>query len=77
MNGEFHSLADDAAGLANFEAELGQDFSLDPQTTFETNTGAFRHTLIHRETEFKTELFLLSQDPFDPLGRNSCQHSQN
>ena len=58
-------LAVDAPGLSRFETELGGDFSLDPQTTFETNTGTFRHTLIHKETEFKTELFLLSQDAFD------------
>ena len=58
-------LALDSAGLARFEGELGGDFSLDPQTTFETNTGTFRHTLVHRETEFQTELFLLSQDAFD------------
>jgi hypothetical protein len=58
-------LAVDPPGLARFEAELGGGFSLDPQTTFETNTGTFRHTLVHTETEFKTELFLLSQDAFD------------
>ena len=58
-------LAVDAAGLNRFETGLGRDFALDPQTTFETNTGTFRHTLIHRATEFKTELFLLSQDAFD------------
>ena len=58
-------LAVDAPGLVQFESELGRDFSLDPQTTFETNTGTFRHTLVHKETEFKTELFLLSQDAFD------------
>jgi hypothetical protein len=58
-------LAVDAPGLARFEAELGGDFSLDPQRTFETNTGTFRHTLVHKATEFQTELFLLSQDPFD------------
>jgi hypothetical protein len=58
-------LAVDAAGLHRFEAELGTEFSLDPQTTFETNTGTFRHVLVHQETEFKTELFLLSQDAFD------------
>jgi hypothetical protein len=58
-------LAVDPPGLDRFEAELGEDFSLDPQTTFETNTGTFRHTLVHRETEFKTELFLLSPDAFD------------
>ncbi len=58
-------LAVDAAGLVRFEAELGPEFSLDPQSTFETNTGTFRHTLVHVATEFKTELFLLSSDPFD------------
>jgi hypothetical protein len=58
-------LAVDAAGLNRFEAELGREFSLDAQTTFKTNTGTFRHTLIHRETEFKTELFLLSRDAYD------------
>ena len=58
-------LAVDAAGLNRFEAELGGDFSLDAQTTFETNTGTFRHTLVHKATEFKTELFLLSRDAFD------------
>ena len=55
----------DAEGLARFESELGRDFSLDPQSTFETSTGTFRHTLIHTATEFKTELFLLSRDEFD------------
>ena len=58
-------LAVDAAGLSRFEAELGADFSLDPQATFETITGTFRHTLRHTATEFKTELFLLSNDPSD------------
>lgn len=58
-------LAVDAAGLSRFEAELGPDFSLDPQATFETITGTFRHTLRHTATEFKTELFLLSNDPSD------------
>jgi hypothetical protein len=58
-------LAIDAHGLGQFEAELGREFSLDPQATFETITGTFRHVLIHRETEFKTELFLLSQDAYD------------
>lgn len=58
-------LAVDAAGLSRFETELGSEFSLDPQATFETNTGTFRHTLKHVATEFKIELFLLSNDPFD------------
>jgi hypothetical protein len=58
-------LAVDAAGLNRFETELGQEFRLDPQASFETNTGTFRHTLTHKATEFKIELFLLSGDPFD------------
>jgi len=58
-------LAVDAAGLNHFEGELGGDFFIDAQTTFETNTGTFRHALVHKATEFKTELFLLSQDAFD------------
>jgi hypothetical protein len=58
-------LAVDATGLDRFERELGPEFTLDPQATFETNTGTFRHTLLHTATEFKTELFLLSSDPFD------------
>lgn len=58
-------LAVDAASLNRFEAELGPDFSLEAQATFETNTGTFRHTLVHAATEFKTELFLLSNEPFD------------
>lgn len=58
-------LAVDLEGLSRFEAELGLGFSLDSQTTFETNTGTFRHTLVHKETEFKTELFILSKDAFD------------
>ena len=40
-------LAVDTAALGRFEAELGPEFSLDPQATFETNTGTFRHTLMH------------------------------
>jgi len=58
-------LVADRAGLDRLLAELGPDFSLEAQGTFETNTGTFRQTLVHRETEFKTELFLLSNDPFD------------
>jgi hypothetical protein len=58
-------LAVDAAGWSRFQADLAGEFSLDPQTTFETNTGTFRHILIHRETAFKTELFWLSQDAYD------------
>jgi hypothetical protein len=44
---------------------LGEDFLLDPQLSFETNTGTFRQELRHKHTAFKVELFLLSQDPHD------------
>jgi len=44
---------------------LGEGFLLDPQLSFETNTGAFRQELRHTESAFKIELFLLSQDPHD------------
>ncbi len=58
-------LAVDMAALNRFLSELGGDFSADPQATFETNTGTFRRTLIHAATDFKIELFLLSDEPFD------------
>jgi hypothetical protein len=61
-------LAVDMAGLNRFLAELGGDFTVAPQATFETNTGTFRHTLVHSATDFKIELFLLSNDPFDQEG---------
>jgi hypothetical protein len=48
-----------------FAKELGEDFLLDPQLSFETNTGTFRQGLRHRSKAFKVELFLLSQDDHD------------
>ena len=44
---------------------LGQEFLLDSQLEFETNTGTFRQLLHHKKRTFKVELFLLSQDPHD------------
>jgi len=44
---------------------LGDDFDLDPQLSFETNTGTMRQLVRHREKAFKVELFLLSNDPHD------------
>ena len=38
---------------------------LEPQLTFETNTGTFRQLLRYKRKMFKVELFLLSQDPHD------------
>jgi hypothetical protein len=48
-----------------FSKQLGEDFLLDPQLSFETNTGTFRQVLHHRGKAFKVELFLLSQDEHD------------
>ena len=48
-----------------FTKELGEDFLLEPQLSFETNTGTFRQVLRHKKKTFKVELFLLSQDPHD------------
>jgi hypothetical protein len=53
-----------AAG-AEFTAQLGEEFALDPQLSFETNTGTFRQMLRHRKSAFKVELFLLSADAHD------------
>ena len=49
----------------DFAKQLGDDFLLDPQLSFETNTGTFRQVLRHKRSAFKVELFLLSQDPHD------------
>jgi hypothetical protein len=48
-----------------FAKQLGQEFLLDPQLSFETKTGTFRQVLRHRAHTFKVELFLLSQDEHD------------
>jgi hypothetical protein len=44
---------------------LGEDFILDGQLTFETNTGTLRQVLRYKKKAFKVELFLLSQDAHD------------
>lgn len=49
----------------DFAQQLGEDFLLEPQLSFETNTGTFRQVLRHKQKSFKVELFLLSQDPHD------------
>lgn len=50
-----------------FAARLGADFILDPQLSFETVTGTFRQFIRHRQSAFKVELFLLSQDAHDQM----------
>jgi hypothetical protein len=49
----------------NFVRALGEPFDLDPQLSFETNTGTYRQLLKYRGSPFGVELFLLSNDPHD------------
>jgi hypothetical protein len=46
-------------------AALGDEFTLDPQMSFETITSTTRYRLRHRSTQFLIEMFLLSDDPHD------------
>lgn len=55
----------DAGRLSELMTALGADFELDPQPSFETNTGTLRETVQHRASGFKIELFRLSSDPHD------------
>jgi hypothetical protein len=50
---------------AEIAGRLGASFKLDPQSSFETLTMTLRHVLQVVGTEFKIELFHLSDDPFD------------
>jgi len=50
---------------ADFAKVLGEPFEPEPQLTFETNTGTQKQEFRVRGTEFKLELFRLSDDPFD------------
>jgi hypothetical protein len=63
--------------------KLGPDFNLDPQLTFETTTGTFRHLVEVKGKPFKVELFIVSSDTHDQerwgrkrvvalLGRQIC-----
>ena len=45
--------------------KLGSDFVAVAQMTFETNTGTLRQELRFKDTEFKVELFRLSNDAHD------------
>lgn len=54
-----------AGDLKRVVERLGPAFSLDPQTQFETLTGTTRYIVHVAETEFKLELFCLSNDPHD------------
>jgi hypothetical protein len=48
-----------------FYEKLGNDFEIDPQLKFETNTGTFKQEMRFTGTPFTVELFRLSDDPFD------------
>ncbi len=48
-----------------FFRTLGDDFEMDPQLKFETNTGTFKQEMRFHGTPFTVELFRLSTDPFD------------
>ena len=49
--------------FGSFARQLGDGLVIDPQVTFETITGSWRHIVEVCGTLFKIELFLLSTDP--------------
>lgn len=51
--------------LAALLLQLGDEFRLDAQITFETHTGTTRRVIRLSASEFTLELFQLSSDPFD------------
>ena len=53
--------------LTQLVSELGPEFRLDPQMSFETITMTGRHVITHPATAFKIELFLLTDDPHDQM----------
>jgi predicted nucleotidyltransferase len=55
----------DSALTSDFVQILGDEFEAEPQLTFETNTGTQKQEFRVKGTEFKVELFRLSNDPFD------------
>ena len=55
----------DGGELNRLLNDLGGDFRLDPQMSFETFTGTIRRILHYRPSGFYVELFNLSDDPFD------------
>lgn len=51
--------------LPSLLLQLGNEFRLDAQITFETHTGTTRRVIRLADSEFTLELFQLSSDPFD------------
>lgn len=58
-------LAVDGSGLDLLADKLGDEFSLDPQGSFEMVTGTSRYHLRVPSVKFEIELFLLSDDAHD------------
>lgn len=58
-------LAVDGRGLDSLADKLGDEFSLDPQGSFEMVTGTSRYHLRVPSVRFEIELFLLSDDAHD------------
>ena len=55
----------DRAGLDRLFTALSAAFDIDPQASFETITGTFRHILVAKDEKFKVEIFQLSPDAHD------------
>lgn len=51
--------------IGELVALLGRDYVIDPQMSFETVTATSRFVMKHRQSKFKVELFLLSDDLHD------------
>jgi hypothetical protein len=51
--------------VSKLATDIGPDFRLESQMSFETVTSTTRYRLHHRDTQFLVELFLLSDDPHD------------
>jgi hypothetical protein len=51
--------------ISQLARQLGPEFKLDPQMSFETVTGTLRYEAELTENPFKIEFFLLSRDPHD------------
>ncbi len=51
--------------VANFCAQLGPEFRLDPQMAFESVTVSARWVVSHAQSGFEVELFTLTDDPHD------------
>jgi hypothetical protein len=51
--------------LASIHQRLRECFRAEPQIGFETVQMSTKHVLYHRDTDFRVELFVLSNDPHD------------